>query len=114
MGAMSINVIERTREIGMLRAIGASNRGVNVVFMIEGLAIGVTSCLISLPVSIPVTNLAAGVMGRLMTDAPWTGSFNLSGVFLWVVVVVIISLFANYFPSRNAARLTVREVLAYE
>ena len=43
MGTMSINVLERTREIGVLRAIGAPNRGVASVFILEGVVIGLMS-----------------------------------------------------------------------
>jgi putative ABC transport system permease protein len=53
MGTMSINVLERTREIGVMRAIGASNRSVRRIFITEGIIIGV-NCLISnlqLPIS---------------------------------------------------------------
>jgi putative ABC transport system permease protein len=114
MGTMSINVLERTREIGILRAIGASNQGVNYVFMIEGIGIGLLSCLISIPASFPITELFASAMGSLMTGSPWNATFTYSGVLIWFVIVIILSLLANYFPARNAARLTVREVLAYE
>jgi len=114
MGTMSINVIERTREIGILRAIGASNGGVNGVFMIESLCIGLFSCMISIPASFPITSLLARLMGSLMTGSAWTASLNPTGMVLWIIVVILLSLVANYFPARSAARLTVREVLAYE
>jgi putative ABC transport system permease protein len=114
MGTMSINVIERTREIGVLRAIGSPNAGVNVVFMTEGLSIGILSCLFSIPASFPITHIVANAIGTLVSGAPWTGSFTSSGVFIWIVLVLILSLLANYFPARSATRLTVREVLAYD
>ena len=114
MGTMSINVLERTREIGVLRAIGSSNRGVNWVFMIEGVSIGLASCLISIPFSLPLTSLTTATIGNLMLGSPMSGIFAINGVVIWIVIVFILSLLANYFPARNAERLTVREVLAYE
>jgi putative ABC transport system permease protein len=114
MGTMSINVLERTREIGVLRAIGASNRGVTNVFMMEGVGIGLISCLFAIPLSFPITDLVARSIGMLAADAPWSGTFTASGVLIWIVTVIVLSLLANYLPARNAARLTVREVLAYE
>jgi putative ABC transport system permease protein len=41
-------------------------------------------------------------------------SFSMLGVGLWLVVVVVLSAGASVLPARNASRLTVREVLAYE
>jgi putative ABC transport system permease protein len=114
MGTMSINVIERTREIGVMRAIGSSNGGVNSVFITEGVSIGVLSCLISIPVSFPISRLGASAIGSILTGTPWASSFALSGFLIWIVIIIILSLVANYFPARSASRLTVREVLAYE
>jgi len=114
MGTMSINVIERTREIGVMRAIGSSNGGVLVVFMTEGVGIGLMSCLFSIPVSFPITSMVASAIGILATGTSWIGTFTTTGVFIWMVLVIILSLLANYLPARSAARLTVREVLAYE
>ncbi len=114
MGTMSINVLERTREIGVLRAIGASNGGVTRVFMLEGIAIGLISFLFAVPLSVPVTQWVAYQMGYFMTGTPWDGSFSATGIYLWLLIVFVISLLANYIPARSASRLTVREVLAYE
>ena len=55
MGTMSINVLERTREIGVLRAIGAPNRAVAQVFILEGIAIGLLSWLMGALLAIPMT-----------------------------------------------------------
>ena len=55
MGTMSINVLERTREIGVLRAIGAPNRGVAQVFILEGITIGLLSWLMGSLLAIPVS-----------------------------------------------------------
>jgi putative ABC transport system permease protein len=49
-----------------------------------------------------------------MQSDPIALEFTLQGVFMWLGVVVILSAFASIMPARNAARLTIREVLAYE
>lgn len=114
MGTMSINVIERTREIGVMRSIGASNGGISQVFMLEGLAIGLASWLFAAPLSIPITNLISNNIGQLMSNVPYSAVFNLNGLMIWLGIVIVLSLLANYLPARSATRLTVREVLAYE
>jgi len=114
MGTMSINVLERTREIGVLRAIGAPNRGVAQVFILEGITIGLLSWLMGSLLAIPVShglNLAVG--GRLM-GVPLTYAYSLPGLWAWLAVVLVLSALASFIPARNASRMTVREVLAYE
>ncbi len=114
MGTMSINVLERTREIGVLRAIGAPNKGVSRVFIREGIAIGVLSWGIGAVLAIPLGKALSDGVGIPILGVPLNYSFSLTGVVLWLILVVILSALASLLPARNASRLTVREVLAYE
>jgi putative ABC transport system permease protein len=114
MGAMSINVLERTREIGVLRAIGAPNRGVSQVFIREGIAIGVLSWVIGAVLAFPLGKALSDGVGIPILGVPLNYSYSKTGVLLWLVLVVILSALASLIPARNASRLTVREVLAYE
>jgi putative ABC transport system permease protein len=114
MGTMSINVLERTREIGVLRAIGAPNRGVSQVFIREGVVIGLLSWLMGSVLAIPLSKGLNDAAGMAMAGTPLTSTYSMAGVWLWLVVVVLLSGLASFIPARNASRLTVREVLAYE
>jgi putative ABC transport system permease protein len=114
MGMMSINVLERTREIGVLRAIGAANRAVVWVFMREGIAIGILSWLFSALFAYPFGLLLSNAVGTAVLRVPLTFSFSFRGVAVWLLLIIILSALASALPARNASRLTVREVLAYE
>jgi putative ABC transport system permease protein len=114
MGTMSINVLERTREIGVLRAIGAPNRGVAQVFILEGVAIGTISWFFGSLLALPLGKLLSNVVGMPLMGAPLAFSFSIDGVWLWLVLVVILSALASFLPARKASQLTVRQVLAYE
>ena len=114
MGTMSINVLERTREIGVLRAIGAPNRGVAQVFILEGITIGLLSWLMGSLLAIPMSQGLNAAVGSAMMGVPLTYAYSMPGLWLWLVVVLILSALASFIPARNASRLTVREVLAYE
>jgi putative ABC transport system permease protein len=114
MGTMSINVLERTREIGVLRAIGASNRGVGWVFIREGVAIGVLSWIFSALFAFPFAKLLSDAVGVTVLGAPLSFSYSFSGAWIWLILVSALSALASMLPARNASRLTVREVLAYE
>jgi len=114
MGTMGINVLERTREIGVMRAIGASDASVLKIFMMEGLFIGMLSWVVGAILSLPISRLLSDVVGVAFTDAPLTHTFSTNGALLWLAVVLILATMASLLPARNASRLTVREVLAYE
>jgi len=114
MGTMSINVLERTREIGVLRAIGAPNRGVSQVFILEGVAIGVMSWGVGALLAIPLGRLLSDAVGRSLIGTPLRFTTSVPGIWLWLLLVVLLSILASLLPARRASRLTVREVLAYE
>jgi putative ABC transport system permease protein len=114
MGTMSINVLERTREIGVMRAIGAPTRSVVQVFIVESVAIGVISWLFGTLLALPLSKIMSDAVGIPLMGTPITFQFSMPGVGLWLVVVVLLSVLASSIPARNASRLTVREVLAYE
>ena len=114
MGTMSINVLERTREIGVLRAIGAPNRGVAQVFILEGLGIGLMSWVMGALLAIPMTRGLNTAVGGAIMGVPLSYSYSMPGLWIWLGTVIVLSVLASFIPARNASRLTVREVLAYE
>lgn len=114
MGTMSINVLERTREIGVMRAIGASNRSVRRIFIVEGVIIGVLSWLAGALLAIPLSKTISDVIGEQFLNTPLNHTFSVRGAILWLAVVIILAAVASFLPAWNASRLTVREVLAYE
>jgi putative ABC transport system permease protein len=114
MGTMSINVLERTREIGVLRAIGASNRSVAQAFILEGILVGLLSWTLGSLLAFPLGRMLGDVVGVPLMGVPLTFSYSMDGVWIWLLLVVLLSTLASLVPARNASRLTVREVLAYE
>jgi putative ABC transport system permease protein len=113
-GTMSLNVLERTREIGILRAIGASDKAVMRLVMVEGLLIGMMSWLFGVLLAFPIGTLMANAINLALFGALADLTFTPVGVILWLLVVIILSVLASVGPARNATRLTIREVLAYE
>jgi len=114
MGTMSINVLERTREIGVMRAVGASDGSVLKIFLVEGLFIGVLSWLVGVILALPIGKLLSDAVGIAFTESPLNYTFSTNGALLWLAVVLILAAMASFLPARSASRLTVREVLAYE
>ena len=113
-GTMSLNVIERTREIGVMRAFGASSRVISRIVIIEGLLIGMMSWILAIGLSLPISSYLARTVGVSFMDYPMTATISPEGILAWVVIDIVISTLASLFPALRAARLTVTEVLAYE
>jgi putative ABC transport system permease protein len=112
-GTLSINVIERRREIGVMRAVGASSRDVGFVFTGEGLILGITSWLLAVPLGIAASPTFVKILGDVI-DFPAEYYPGTDGVLLWLGIVIILSIFASWLPARRATRISVRESLAYE
>jgi putative ABC transport system permease protein len=113
-GTMSTNVLERTREIGVMRAIGASDGSVLQIVMVEGVFIGLISWLLGALLAFPVGLLLANTVGVVLFQSALPYIFSANGVITWLGIVVVLAAFASFLPAWNASRLTVREVLAYQ
>jgi putative ABC transport system permease protein len=113
-GTMGMNVMERTREIGVMRAIGATDGQIMKTVMIEGMIIGVISWVLAVIASFPITILLNRIISLAIFNSPSQFMLNPLGFFIWLGVVLLLSAVASVLPARNAARLTIREVLAYE
>jgi putative ABC transport system permease protein len=113
-GMMSLNVLERTREIGVMRSIGASNAAVGGIVVTEGLIIGVISWALALPLSIPLSLIFNSMLGSMIFDTPLVFVFSLFGVISWLAVIVVVSVIASLLPAYRAIKMSIRETLAYE
>jgi putative ABC transport system permease protein len=113
-GTMSLNVLERTREIGVMRSIGASNRMVRAVVIVEGVLVGVLSWVLAVPLSVPIGLILCVVLGMAIFERPMSLTFSPLGVVIWLAIVVSISVVASLLPAQRAAAMSVRETLAYE
>jgi putative ABC transport system permease protein len=113
-GTMGMNVLERTREIGIMRAIGADDRAVMRTVIGEGFVIGAISFVLAIVLSIPFTYLLSYIVSVAVFETPITVVFTYLGYAIWFGLVLILSVLGSILPARNAASLTIREVLAYE
>lgn len=113
-GTMSINVLERTREIGVMRTIGAVDTVVMRTVIVEALVIGLITWVLAIGVSFPISSALLNIIGSAMAGSVFKLTFTPLGVFIWLGVVIVLSIVASIMPARNAAKLTINEVLAYE
>ncbi|BCY16699.1 hypothetical protein hrd7_05480 [Leptolinea sp. HRD-7] len=113
-GTMSLNVIDRSREIGVIRAFGGSDQAVTRIVVIEGVVIGVISWFFSLILALPLTWLFCDMIGHSFLNMGLAYRYSFWGALLWLVLVIVLAVLSSSLPARSASRLTVREVLSYE
>lgn len=114
MGTMSLNVLERTREIGVMRAVGASDRAITGIVLVEGMLIGLISWGLSVLAAFPISRIMSEAINNAIFGSGGLSSYTPEGIFIWLGLVLLLSVLASVLPARNAARLTIREVLSYE
>ncbi|HBB20001.1 MAG TPA: ABC transporter [Ruminococcus sp.] len=109
-----ISVLERTREIGILRAIGASKHDVSTVFNAETLLVGLTAGLIGIGVSILLTIPINYIIHHVTSLDTLRAHLPVAGAVILVLISMILTLIAGVIPSRLAAKKDPVEALRTE
>jgi putative ABC transport system permease protein len=107
-----LNVLERRREIGVLRAIGASDANVLQTFLTEGLAFGLGGWLIGLALGYPLGWLIARVMESVLFHLNYI--FTAQMALTSLLFALVLTTLASLIPALAAARMRVKDALRYE
>ena len=107
---MALSVFERTREIGLLRAVGMGKRQIRAAILLEGVIVAVFGGVIGV-----VTGLVAGSIaaGSLPSGIISTVALPLGTVVVYLVVSAVAGLLASLAPARRANRIDLLEAISY-
>ncbi len=108
MNIMLVTVTERTREIGLRKAVGAQNRDIVLQFLIEAVAISLVGGAIGVLIAAGLVQLIAA----LATDLPI--SVEVSSIILATVISASVGIFFGIYPAQRAAKLNPIDALRYE
>jgi putative ABC transport system permease protein len=109
--AQGISVTERTREFGIIRAIGGQRRQILSSLLAEGLIIAAVSLPFAVLLSLPLSYLVDRIVGQMTFGMPLPFTLDLGAIGLWSALAVVGALVASLPPAFNASRLSVRETL---
>ena len=114
MNIMMVSVAERTREIGIRKALGAKERSILALFVIEAAVTSALGGVIGIALGYGVSAAASPLIAMLMGDAGMTINPSAGSVAVAFGVSVGIGVLFGYLPAKRAARLNPIEALRYD
>ena len=110
---MSANILERTREFGVMHAIGARPKTVRRIVVAEGVFLALASCLVAVIPTLGLIAVMGDGLGNLFMYAPLPFRISMLAAGIWIALIVLGAVLATEAAATRASRLTVREALAY-
>jgi len=114
MTTMNLNVLERRREMGVLRAIGASPPVVWLIVITEGVVIGALGWALATIAAWPISKAISDLLVKAMLKVGLDFSFETSGPLIWLGVSIFLGTVASFLPAWQASCRPVREAIGYE
>ncbi|TMR17358.1 ABC transporter permease, partial [Nonomuraea turkmeniaca] len=110
---MSANILDRTREFGVMHAIGARPKTVRRIVVAEGVLLALAGCVAAVLPALGLTAVLGTGLGNLFTKAPLPFRVSLLAAGIWIVLSVLGAILATEAAAGRASRITVREALTY-
>ena len=111
---MSINIMERTKEIGISRSIGASDKSLMFILIVEGVVIGILSWILSVIISFPISMFVGNKFSNIILNSNLIFLPDIASIFIWLFVVIIFGAFASFLSANRALESTIRDTIVYE
>ena len=113
-GNLNINIMERTFEFAIMKALGSGPQQINRLIIIEGLALTSIAWIIGNIAAIPLTNILAKYVGKAILGTPAAYQINIVGLLIGLIVALIITFTTSIIPCRNLNKIATKDMLVYE
>lgn len=110
----SINILERIREIGVMRAIGALPNKIAIMIIYENIILGLISFVGSCIIAIPLIIILSNNFGKIFLKAPLNIVYSPQALLEWFLATMLISITVSYFVAKNSQVKPVNELIGYE
>jgi putative ABC transport system permease protein len=114
LGTMSLNVLERIKELGTIRAIGATGATVRSIVLVEAMTVAAISWLLGSLLAMPLGWVMGYAVGVSFIKVPLEFSFAPLGPAVWLALAGLVALVSSWAPAHGASTLSVRDAIAYE
>ncbi len=113
MNIMLVSVTERTREIGLRKAIGATNKDVLMQFLLEAVILTLTGGIIGIILGGLLSYIISIILTSVL-ELDWTFVFPWTAAILGIIVASLVGLVFGIYPARQASKKSPMEALRYE
>jgi putative ABC transport system permease protein len=110
---MSINILERTRELGVMRSVGATPTTIRRMVMHEAVLISAVSAVLGVLLGLPLSLLEGLFIGAMSFNLALGLSVSPVAVAAWIAAAVLGAVVATLVPALRASRISIREAIAY-
>ena len=114
MNIMLVSVTERTREIGIRMAVGATSRDILMQFLIEAVLLSFIGGVVGLALGLGASLTLTALINNFTTGARWPIIFSLPAALVAIVVSALVGVAFGFFPALRASRLDPIDALRYE
>jgi putative ABC transport system permease protein len=112
--ALGSSVAERQREFGVMRTVGATPAVIRRTVLVEAIGLAWLSLALAVVMSLPLSAALGSFLGRLSFRQPYSLAISWGSLLAWALASTVASVVAALGPAGTAARLSVKETLAYE
>ncbi len=112
--SISINISERKRELGILRAVGVNSKQIIKMISLEVIIMGLVGWLIGLIIAFPISIYAGNYFGQIFLHSNLNNTISVIGTIIWLLISLIVSYISGNIPARIASKTNLSEMLAYE
>jgi len=112
--AMNISIIERKREIGIMRSIGGKPFQIQKIIIVEMLMFGILSWGLFWLISIPISKIISDFFGQLIIETKLDYASEPIAIPITFIIMLLVVFFALIFPLQKAKKITIKEAIMYE